>query len=113
MKMVLGLVSLVLVVATGCQKSDSAAPSGSSAASSATSNGPAATAAALPAAAAGDAPCSAVVAKLMSLDSKAGDAEKTLYGKMCDGMTPQMRACIAAANSAADRDACGKGQKAF
>jgi hypothetical protein len=107
MKSAIGSLFVGVVVVAGCNNPSSGAPSPTT-----TGAASASPAGAAPAAG-GDVPCSAVVSKLMSFDTKAGDAEKAMYGKMCEGMTPQMRACIAAAGSPADRDACGKGQKAF
>src|SRR5262245_37764014 len=58
-----------------------------------------------------DAPCDAVVAKLASFDSSAGDAEKKLWTKMCADMPPAMRACIVASKTKEERDVCDKGGK--
>jgi hypothetical protein len=85
---------------------------GTATAGSAAPSKPATTAAAAAPAAAADVSCDVVVAKLMSLDSGSpGDAEKKFYTKMCAEMPAPLKACIAAAKSAADRDACTKDVK--
>jgi hypothetical protein len=93
--------SLACLGALGCDKGgDAAAPTG-------TGVNPGATGAA----ATGTADCSAVVAKLASFDTTAGDAEKKFWAKACEGMPPAMRSCIVASKTKEERDACDKGGK--
>src|SRR5688572_7157520 len=57
---------------------------------------------------AGETSCDAVVAKLASYESAAGDPEKKLWQKMCADMPPEARTCIVASKTTAERDGCIK-----
>jgi hypothetical protein len=56
-------------------------------------------------------PCEAVVQKLASYETSAGEPEKKLWGKMCEEMSQEERACVVASKSADERDACIKDKK--
>jgi hypothetical protein len=53
------------------------------------------------------------VTKLMSINAKAGDPEKKLFGAMCDALTAEQRGCIVSASSKDDVDKCAPSGKAF
>lgn len=108
-----GLGSCLFVL--GCEGDKGAAPAGTTTAMATTTAAApatlAATATAAPTAATGDTPCSAVVDKLASYEAGSGDAEKKLWGKMCEAMPPAARACIVASKSKEERDKCVGNEK--
>lgn len=59
----------------------------------------------------GDVSCEAVVAKLASYDSQAGEPEKKLWTKLCEAMPPKMKSCIVASKTPEERDKCTKEDK--
>lgn len=50
--------------------------------------------------------CDKVVDTIASFNEGSGDAERKLWGKMCDEMTPEQRTCVAAAKDMAGMEAC-------
>ena len=56
--------------------------------------------------AAKDVPCDKVVDKIASLNEGSGDAEKKLWNKMCDEMTPEQRSCAVGISDMAGLKGC-------
>lgn len=82
----------------------SAAPAGSPAAASPAAGDKAG-------APAGETSCDAVVAKLASYDTSAGEPEKKLWTKLCAEMSPEAKSCIVASKTPDERDKCMKDDK--
>lgn len=105
-KTLISLAALSLLFA-GCNKTDDAAAQKEGSNVQAAADKPA------EAPAAKEPSCEDVVNKLASFDDQAGEPERKLWTKACATMPPEMKTCLVAAKSAADRDACGSKKKAI